>query len=58
MKDYPEKVLESYDTIEKLIVSKKKQPIVTYNSVTAECLLDILNNLYEENTHIKGTNHA
>ena len=50
MKDYPYLVLEAYDTIEKLLVPKGRQPLVNFNSTTSNCLLMILNDLYETNS--------
>lgn len=46
-RDYPEPVLEAYDTIENLIVPSEDRPLYEANTTTAECLLFILNRLYE-----------
>jgi len=45
--ELPEMVLEAYDTIEKLLAPTDQQPIFSNNSVTSNCLLMILNDLYE-----------
>jgi len=47
IKDYPETVLEAYEAIEDLIVSHKPNALYKKNSVKSDCLLMILNNLYE-----------
>jgi hypothetical protein len=46
--DYPEKVLETYDVIEKLLVGGQDCPIVSSNSVKSDVLLYVLNELYQE----------
>lgn len=46
--DYPEKVLETYDVIEKLLVGKQNRPLVSSNSVKSDVLLYVLNDLYQE----------
>lgn len=46
-RDYPEPVLEAYDTIEKMIVPVNDQPLYGANATMAECLLFVLNRLYE-----------
>lgn len=46
--DYPEKVLETYDVIEKLLVGKKSRPLISSNSVKSDVLLYVLNELYQE----------
>jgi hypothetical protein len=46
-KEYPDAVLEAYDTIEKMIVPKEDQPLYEANATTGECLLFMLNRLYE-----------
>jgi hypothetical protein len=46
--EYPEKVLEAYDTIERLLFKDEEgETLYRSNTVTADCLLFILNNLYE-----------
>lgn len=47
IKDYPINVLESYEAIEDLLVSSKPNALYKKNSVKSDCLLMILNNLYE-----------
>ncbi|HAQ21132.1 MAG TPA: hypothetical protein DCR40_18145 [Prolixibacteraceae bacterium] len=53
--DYPEKVLETYDVIEKLLVGKQNRPLVSSNSVKSDVLLYILNELYETTTDFKAS---
>lgn len=44
---FPELVLEAYDTIEKLLVDKEDQPLFKANSITSDCILHILSQLYK-----------
>lgn len=43
--DLPIEVLETYDTIEKLLSSKER--IIENNKQVSDCILLMLNNLYE-----------
>ena len=46
--DYPEKVLEAYEVIEKLLVDGENCPLVSSNAVKSDVLLYVLNELYQE----------
>lgn len=48
----PELVLEAYDTIEKLLVDKEDQPLFKANSITSDCLLHTLNQLYKTDSSL------
>lgn len=45
----PIQVLEAYDTIEKLLSPDER--IIDANHTVSDCILMILNNLYETNTN-------
>ena len=55
IKDYPTNVLDSYEAIEDLLVSSKPNALYKKNSVKSDCLLMILNNLYETRPQLNAT---
>lgn len=47
--NYPIEVLETYEVIEDLFVSSKPNALSKRNQIKSDCLLLILNDLYEAN---------
>lgn len=55
IKNYPINILESYEAIEDLLVSSKPGALYKKNSVKSDCLLMILDNLYNTQPETRNT---